>query len=105
VFSVRDYESIERKTPDVRPYGMRYDAGNRFLAVQVWEWDADQYDLRMYLTSETANGHCETRVLCSRYYAVSIAHLSELLVEAGFVDVLRDDNVLHQPTLVARRAS
>lgn len=104
IFSVRDYASIERKTPDVRPYGMRYEAGNRFLAVQVWEWDADQYDLRIYLTLEAADGTCETRVLCSRYYAVSITRLSELLVMAGFVDIQRDDHVLHQPTLVARRA-
>src|SRR6185369_778615 len=37
VFSVRDYASIERKHPDVRPYGLKHDAaGNRFLAVQVW---------------------------------------------------------------------
>ena len=84
---------------------MRYEAGSRFLAVQVWEWDADQYDLRIYLTFEAADGTCETRVLCSRYYAVSITRLCELLGTAGFVDVERDDHVLHQPTLVARRAS
>ncbi len=69
VFSVRDYANIERKNPDVRPYGMRYEDGNRFLAVQVWEWDGDQYDLRIYLTSESSAGACNTRVLRSRYYA------------------------------------
>jgi SAM-dependent methyltransferase len=105
IFSVRDYASMERKSPDVRPYGMRYEAGTRFLAVQVWEWDADQYDLRIYLTFESATGTCETRVLCSRYYAITISRLSELLTAAGFVDIQRDDHVLHQPTLVARRAA
>jgi SAM-dependent methyltransferase len=105
LFSVRDYAVIERKSPDVRPYGMRYIDGDRFLAVQVWEWDGDQYDLRLYLTREFADGSCETKVLCSRYYAVSIARLSELLREAGFVDVLRKDHVLHQPILVGRRAA
>ena len=39
VTSVRDYDNIERKSPDVRPYGLRYNGGDRFLAVQVWEWE------------------------------------------------------------------
>ena len=85
VFSVRDYAAIERRNPDVRPYGMHRDNGRRLLAVQVWEWDGDQYDLRLYLTSESAAGACETRVLKSRYYAVSIAKLLELMAAAGFV--------------------
>jgi SAM-dependent methyltransferase len=103
VFSVRDYASIERKTPDVRPYGMRYQDGNRFLAVQVWEWDGDQYDLRMYLTSESPAGHCDTRVLASRYYAITVERLAALLEEAGFSDVQRRDDVLFQPVLHGRR--
>ena len=103
IFSVRDYATIERKSPDVRPYGMRYGGGSRFLAVQVWEWDADQYELRMYLTSESPTGTCETRVLRSRYYAVTISRLLELLAEAGFEDAKRKDDVFFQPVLVGRR--
>ncbi len=103
IFSVRDYGNIERKTPDVRPYGLRYDRGSKFLAVQVWEWDADQYDLRMYLTCESSTGQCVTRVLRSRYYAVSITRLTELLVEAGFVDVERRDAIFFQPVIFGRR--
>lgn len=103
LFSVRDYAAIERINPDVRPYGMRYEAGSRFLAVQVWEWHDDQYDLRVYLTSESPEGQCETRVLRSRYYAVSIERLLSLLAEAGFVGAERRDGVLFQPVLLARR--
>jgi SAM-dependent methyltransferase len=103
IFSVRDYSVIERKNPYVHPYGVSYEAGSRFLAVQVWEWDADQYDLRMYLTSESPEGVCTTRVLCSRYYAVPIAQLLALLAQAGFVDIECRDNVLFQPVLLGRR--
>ncbi len=104
VFSVRDYAAIERVSPDVRPYGLRNDeAGNRFLAVQAWEWDGDQYDLRIYLTSESPDGTCRTQVLRSRYYAVSLERLSSLLVEAGFAGVERRDDVLFQPVLFGRR--
>lgn len=102
VISVRDYASIERKTPNVRPYGLRRDGDRRFLAVQVWEWDADQYDLRMYLTVESG-GTCETRVLVTRYYAVTIERLMQLMSAAGFVDIQRRDDVLFQPVLIGRR--
>jgi hypothetical protein len=69
----------------------------------VWEWDGDQYDLRVYLTSESPTGACETRVLTSRYYAVPFARLADLLVEAGFTDVQRRDGILFQPVLLGRR--
>ena len=92
---------------DVRPYGLRHEAGGRFLAVQVWEWgqgeDKDRYDLRIYLTSESPAGICETQVLRSRYYAVTIERLLALLAEAGFVDAHRRDDVMFQPVLVGRR--
>jgi hypothetical protein len=100
---VRDYAVIKRINPDVSPYGLRYEADSRFLAVQVWEWDGDHYDLRVYLTSESPEGTCETRVLRSRYYAVSIERLLSLLAEAGFVGVERRDDVLFQPVVLGRR--
>lgn len=103
VFSIRDYAAIERINPDVRPYGLRYEGGNRFLAVQVWEWNKDLYDLRVYLTSESPEGICKTQVLRSRYYAVSIERLLSLLTEAGFVGVERRDDILFQPVLLGRR--
>jgi SAM-dependent methyltransferase len=103
IFSVRDYANTARINPDIRPYGIRYDGGRRFLAIQVWEWDADQYDLRMYLTSESPEGVCATQVLRSRYYAVTVERLLVLLEQAGFVDRRRLDDVLFQPVLLARR--
>lgn len=104
VFSVRDYAAIERRTPDVQPYGLQRTAEGRFLATQVWEWDGDQYDLRLYLTEDRDLEGCRTRVLQTRYYAVPIARLLTLLGEAGFTDVVRRDDVLFQPVLVAHRA-
>jgi glycine/sarcosine N-methyltransferase len=104
VFSVCDWAGIAHVNPDVRPCGMRHAAGSRFLAVQVWERDGDQYDLRVYLTTESPTGACTTQVLTSRYYAVSVARLLALPGEAGFVDAQRRDDVLFQPVLPVRRA-
>lgn len=104
VLSVRDYAAIERRTPDVRPYGLRLDSeGRRFLAVQVWEWDGDCYDVRMYLTTDLPGGCCTTQVLTSRYYAVTTSRLQELMHEAGLHEVQRLDDVLFQPVLAGRR--
>lgn len=103
MISVRDYALLSRRSSEVRPYGMRYDGDTRFLAVQVWEWEGDQYVLSMYLTSEQPSGNCETRVLRSRYYAVSIQRLVELMSRAGLVDVHRRDDVIFQPILLGRR--
>ena len=103
VFSVRDYAKMERRSPDVRPYGLRVEHDRRFLAVQVWEWDQEQYDLSMYLTSELPDGTCTTEVLRSRYYAIAIERLLELLKAAGFVDVERRDDVLFQPVFFGRK--
>ncbi|HEY9066667.1 MAG TPA: class I SAM-dependent methyltransferase, partial [Burkholderiaceae bacterium] len=72
-------------------------------AVQVWEWDGDRYDLRLYLTTEQADGRCSTEVLRSRYYAVTTERLLALLHEAGFVDARRLDDVLFQPVLIGRK--
>ena len=104
VFSVRDYAAIPRVNPDVRPYGVHNTSEGRFLAVQVWDWDEDQYDLRIYLTLERPDGICTTEVLRSRYYAVTIDRLLTLMHEAGFVATQRTDDVLFQPVLIGKRA-
>lgn len=103
IFSVRDYAAIPRVSPDVRPYAARTVGDERFLAVQVWDWDGDQYDLRLYLTRERPDGTCTTEVIRSRYHAITIERLLSLMAEAGFVDVRRLDGILHQPVLAGRR--
>lgn len=103
VFSVRDYAKIERRSPDVRPHGLRIENDRRFLAVQAWEWEEDQYKLSMYLTTELADGSCTTEVLHSRYYAIAVERLIELLQVAGFVGVERRDDVLFQPVIFGRK--
>lgn len=105
VISVRDYASIPRRAREVRPYGVHDDAGRRFLAVQVWDWDGDQYDVRLYLTCEREDGTCTTQVLKSRYYAITIARLTELMRDAGFLNITRDDAAFFQPILIGFRAS
>jgi SAM-dependent methyltransferase len=105
VISVRDYATPPHQDTDVHPYGLRRVGDRRVLAVQVWEWDGDRYDLRIYLTEQAPDGRCETTVHHTRCYAVSIARLVALAREAGFRRMVRHDGVLFQPVLVATRSS
>jgi 2-polyprenyl-3-methyl-5-hydroxy-6-metoxy-1,4-benzoquinol methylase len=105
IISVRDYAGMVRRSPDVQAHAMHIDAGRRLLAVQAWEWDGDQYDVRLYLMEEHADGRCETQLLRSRFYAISVGRLLQLMREAGFVETERRDGVLFQPVLVGIRPS
>ena len=105
VISVRDYAGMIRRSPDVQPHAMHVEGGCRQLAVQAWEWDGDQYDVRLYLTEERPDGSCETQLLRSRFYAISAGRLLQLMREAGFVETERRDGVLFQPVLVGIRPS
>jgi SAM-dependent methyltransferase len=103
LLSIRDYEAVPRRNPDVRPHVVHNDGVRRVVPVQVWEWDDDHYDLRLYLTEEHATGACVTHMLSTRYYAVSITRLLSLAREAGFIRTERRDGVLFQPVIVAFR--
>jgi len=98
--SARDYAAIERRTPDVRPYGVQTLGDCRYSAEQVWRWDGDQYDLILSLTEQRGNEPPVTHELWTRYYAVSLTTLERLMREAGFGTVMRRDEHFFQPLLV-----
>lgn len=100
VISVRDYAAIERRSPDVRPYGAHLEGGHRYTAEQVWEWDGDRYDVTLRLTDEAPGEAPQYKVFRTRYYAVTIARLLEILTAAGFARVERRDGAFFQPLVI-----
>lgn len=77
----------------------------RYLVFQVWDFDGDHYDLSFYFVAENLSSRAvTTHVMHSRYYAVSIQRLCELMREAGFVNVRRLDGVFYQPMLIGTKA-
>jgi SAM-dependent methyltransferase len=102
--SARDYAAIERKTPDVRPYGGRAEGGHRYAAEQIWEWDGDQYELTLRLVDEPPQGERLVHEFRSRYYAIELTALERLFIEAGFERVERRDEHFFQPLLVGVQA-
>ena len=104
VITVRDYAREERGRNLVKPGGVRVENGTRTVLFQVWDFDADQYDLSFFFVAEDlASGAVSTQLLRSRYRAVSTGRLCELMVEAGFDAVRRIDGAFYQPVLVGTR--
>ena len=99
--SVRDYAAVERRSPDHRSYGTRTVNDRVYTAEQIWNWDGEQYDLTLRLT-ELHGAHAPlVHEFHSRYYAIELSALEQLLLEAGFTAVARRDEHFFQPLLVA----
>jgi SAM-dependent methyltransferase len=106
LLTVRDYEREPRGKNIVKPYGARVEDGMRHVAIQVWDFDGDQYDLTIYFVQADLSTRVVTsRALRSRYYAIGATRLCELLVEAGFSNVKRLDDVFYQPVIVGTKAA
>ena len=99
--SVRDYAAIERRTPDLHSYGSRTVGDSTYAAEQIWQWDGDQYDLTLRLSEHRGANQPVIHEFHSRYYAVTLATLEQLLREAGFDTIARRDEYFFQPLLIA----
>ncbi len=104
LISVRDYASIERRSPDYRSYGTRTVGDRVFTAEQIWNWEGNEYDLTLRLTEQRGADAPIVHEFHSRYYAVEWSALTRLLLEAGFASVARRDQHFFQPLLVAVNA-
>ena len=103
IISVRDYASMELGDTKVVPFGVRHEGPTRYLVFQVWEFHGLIYDLHLYFVEDRAGSECRTRVMRTKYYAVSIEHLNKLMLEAGYTNVRRLDGRFFQPLLAGER--
>jgi hypothetical protein len=85
------------------PYGLRTAGKRRFLVFQVWEFQDSIYDLSMHFVEDGGGSECAVHVMRSKYYAVPVAQLVELMSEAGFRAVRRIDDRFFQPLIVGSK--
>jgi SAM-dependent methyltransferase len=107
IFSVRDYDAIERTSPDVRPYGVRQEGDTRYLAWQIWDWEPDgaRYEVSLYLVEDRGEASCDTMVFRTHYYAIGTERILKLMADAGFSRCHRRDGIFFQPLLIGYRDS
>lgn len=102
LISVRDYGAVARGKPSVQSYGVRMRNGVRHIPIQVWDWvDENHYDGTFYVVID-AKPKAETRSVTTRFRAIPVSRLLQLLAEAGFegCECLKSD--WYQPMLLAR---
>jgi SAM-dependent methyltransferase len=104
VITVRDYDAEARGKNIVKPYGTRIEDGKRHLLFQVWDFEGDCYDLAFFFVEEDLTSReVKTRVMRSKYYAISTDRLCDIMRKAGFEGVRRIDGIFYQPVLVGTR--
>jgi SAM-dependent methyltransferase len=103
IISVRDYAAMELGGTRIVPFGVRHDGATKYVVFQLWEFEGPIYDLHMFFVEDGGEPVCRVRVVRSKYYAVSIARLCELMTEAGYTGVRRLDGRFFQPLVVGLR--
>jgi len=103
IITVRDYEKEDFSKQQIKPYGIREEKGVRWLLWQVWDPHPPTYDLAMYFVEDRGGPECTTHVMHSRFYAVGIQRLQELMRQAGFEGVIRLDDRFFQPMVIGTK--
>ena len=101
--SVRDYEQEEFNKHEMIPYGIREENGKRFYIFQVRDYDGAIYDISMFFIEDDGKGNVKTHVMRTKYFAIRITRLMDLMENAGFKDVIRLDDVYFQPIIAGSK--
>ncbi len=97
--TMRDYgDPPPAGTQQRKPYGTRSVDGRPHEMRQTWTWDGPHYNLLFEIVDE-ATGKV---VLATetKYFAIPIFRVLELMAEVGFVNVRRVDEGFYQPIVV-----
>jgi hypothetical protein len=58
----------------------------------------------MYIVKDEGGKECTTQVMRGQYYAVGTDRLMKLMLQAGYEQVKRLDDVFFQPVLIGRKS-
>jgi SAM-dependent methyltransferase len=105
IITVRDYDSVNKKESQFKPYGIHKSHNGNIVLFQIWEFKGDKYLLSMYRLEDNGKSKPRISVLRTQYYAVSIKTLLNLMKRAGFSSVKRLDNVFYQPVLIGKKTN
>ncbi|HTK42985.1 MAG TPA: class I SAM-dependent methyltransferase [Gemmatimonadales bacterium] len=103
--SVRDYDAVPRGVAATHPYGERHRGDEVFRLRQEWTWESStHYQVAFIVEKDGPNGPNTLLRTVTRYYALPIPRLLELMAGAGFADCRRLNNTIYQPIVIGRAA-
>ena len=104
IITVRDYDREARGNSIVKPYGVRFEDGKRYLLFQVWDFEEQRCKITFFFVQEDlSTKEVKTYTMRSEYYAVSITRLMALMADVGFERVRRLDDAFYQPVLIGTK--
>lgn len=102
--SLRDYAKENLKGIQLKPYKIRRIGDTKYIIYQVWEFtDSEHYSISMYFIEDKGTKDCKISVFRSKYYAITVDRIVELMKKVGFIDIRRYDNKYFQPVLVCKK--
>lgn len=90
----------------MKPYGVRLEGGKRYMPFQVWDFEEPYCNITFFFVEEElSSGAVKTHAMRSKYFAVSISVLLDLMADVGFQNVRRLDDAFYQPVLVGNKGT
>src|SRR5579863_920973 len=103
VISVRDYATMKRKGMRIVPRTVHSTVHGKIIMFDVWRFHDSFYDMNIYIVKDKGQQDCDTEVLRTQYYCVTIGRLEELMLKAGFVDVQTLRGRYFQPLIIGTK--
>jgi SAM-dependent methyltransferase len=103
LFSVRDYDNIDKTQTHMQPYGYRIINGVKTYVFQRWIFEGDIYTVSFFFIRENSSkprSSVTGSVFNTKYYAVSTTKLMDLLGQAGFKDIRCIKDKYFQPVII-----
>ena len=72
---------------------------------QIWDFEGSICDVSLYILRDDESTKCRTSVYRTRYNAIGISRLIELMQEAGFTSVRRLEDCSIGPAIVGKKNS
>ncbi len=103
VCSVRDYDTVQRGVAATHVYGERRRGDGVLRLRQEWSWEGlTHYQVAFIVEKDAPAGPITVLRTATRYYAVRIPRLLEMMTKGGFADCRRCDDAFYQPILIGR---
>ncbi|HTT07846.1 MAG TPA: class I SAM-dependent methyltransferase [Gammaproteobacteria bacterium] len=101
LLSVRDYDTVPRGVTTMHPYGEHRRGNEVFRLRQEWTWEGSMHYQIAFIVEKLGSNGPETLMrTVTRYYALSIQRLLELMTGVGFTGCRRLDETIYQPIVI-----